>query len=553
MIAEAINRLIPRAAKSALDDFWYAPAGSQSTSGTSVTVDVALAVASVFACVRLIAESLASCPFRVHKKTGKSKSGRKVADDYWLDKLLYERPNMRQTPMEFVDCIVTHVLLCGNFYALQVKIRDERVLTVLRPDWMRVNDAPYDRYSYEYHKPTGEVITYQADSIFHVKAMGGLSVLQFAKDAIGMAKSQETHGASLFKNGGLPPLWIARKEGIAWGRDGKENFRKSWRRIVGGAENAGSPPILEDGMTLNGVPINNEELQWIESQGFSGAQICRFFRVPPWMIGLDKPPTDTEQAMLQFTKLTLRPWAVRLESAADVQLVDDSAYYTKIWLDEIQKADILTRSQANNIGVQGGWKTRNEARVEDDYDPLPGLDEPLEALNMQPAGGGADWNEQGGQPGKGRPVRRRKADEEAVSDDEALKDAQSDGAIIAPLLRDAAQRLSSAELRGLASRAEKSAGDAIRWPLALREFYRAHGDYVRRTVAPISQCWQATGHAAVDSSVIVSAIETMAEPLYFGAVPVILKQMQASHAANVRTILYTAFGILEESNAPEHS
>lgn len=553
MIAEAINRMLPRSTRPGPgDDFWYRPTGSIATSGVVVNVDSSLHIATVYACVNLLAELLGSLSFRVYEKTGAQKRGRKLAEDYWLDRVLYDRPNRWQTSQEWRELLIRHALLEGNFYNVIVPRGGGEVELVPRmPNRMKVEQVASNYLRYTYVPPEGgppEV--YDAERIFHVRGytldgINGVSVLKYAKNSVGLASAQETHGAGQFKNGGIPPFYIKRPAAAPqWNKTGaKENFRASWRKIVAGPENAGNPPILEDGMEIAALSINNEQLQWIESQGFSGAQICRFFRVPPWAVGLDKPPTDTEQAMNQLVKLTLRPWAGRMESFADCQLVDDDRYYTKVSLDEIDKAAMLNRFEANNIGVQGGWLTRNECRLDEDRDPLPGLDEPLEALNMQPAGSGPDWNEQGGQPGKGRPVRRRQESNDEADGDGAADAHRADNSWLPPLLADAASRIAGAEIVGIRSRATKAANDRAKWKTFIGEFYASHVAYAMRTIEPIALSWKAGTGCEIDSVRIADALWAMAEDANCEDVPGLLVQWESQRSRVVLGVLNRTFGL----------
>lgn len=500
MIAEALSAMLPRAARNGpLDDYWYRPVGSQSTAGVEVRPDNAMAVATVYRCVRLLAETLGSLSLRVYERIGNDRRGRKIAAGNELDDVLYNQPNRWQSPVDFVEQIVTHVCLRGNYYAQKVRRPPEGGLELapfVEPLRMTVTQAPTGYLTYSYRLPNGQPTKeYIAPQIFHVRGLSldginGVSVLDFARNSIGMSIAQESHGANVFKAGGVPPMWIERPAG-RWDKEAKQNFRKSFRGVTA----TGEVPIMEDGMKLHGMEIDNVNLQWIESQKFSGEQICRFFGVPPWAVGLEPPPTNTDQAIAQLVKLTIRPWAVRIEAAADIQLVDEiNRYYTKFSLDEIERASMMTRFQANNIGVQGGWLTRNECRIDEDREPLEGLDEPLEALNMQPAGGMADINEQGGEPGKGKPVYRpakkpkKQAEEEPDEDDGA--EARKLQLAFSVLLQDAAKRLASREYKFLNCRIAKATGDQAKWEAFCEDAYASHAEYCDETLCPLIDAWE---------------------------------------------------------------
>ena len=502
MIAEAVSALLPRAGRPGpLDDYWYRPVGSQSAAGIDVRPDNAMAVSTVYACVRFLAETLSSLSFRVFERIGNDRRGRRIAEGNELDDVLYNQPNRWQSPVDWIEQIVHHLCLRGNFYAEKKRRPPERSLELcpfIEPNRMTVEQAEngYLRYSYRYPAGTPPK-DFLPTQLYHVRGLSldgitGISVLDFARNTIGIAIAQEGHGAAVFKSGGVPPMWISRPAGVRWDKDAKDNFRKSFKKLT----TDGGVPIMEDGMRLEGLEIDNENLQWLEGQNFSAKQICRFFRVPPWAVYLEPAPTSTDQAIDQLVKLTLRPWCIRIESAADIQLVEDGKrYYTQFVLDEIARASMMTRFQANNIGVQGGWMTRNECRIDEDREPLEGLDKPLEALNMQPAGGMADTVEQGGQPGQGAPVYRKP---KKIKKDKAAKQAQQQAvqraqarAAFEPLLQDAARRLAAAECSALERRIEKAESDQGRWVAFVNETYKAHAEYGGKVLLPIATAWEA--------------------------------------------------------------
>ena len=220
-------------------------------------------------------------------------------------------------------------------------------------------------------------------------------------------------------------------------------------------------------MELHELSLTNRDSQWLESLDFNAVDICRFFGVPPHMIGIHgQEPADIEQTGIEFVRFTLHPLACRFEQAADRDLlIDPETHYTRFHLDELQRGSMLNRYSAHNIGVQGGWKLPNEVRREEGLNPIEGGDEPRFPMNMQPAGGGPDWNEQGGPPGKGKkkPKKRaasREQDEEdddlpggRKDDDGQAMDGDKDYARLKagfrPILEDAAQRIAAAEIRTL--------------------------------------------------------------------------------------------------------
>jgi len=83
----------------------------------------------------------------------------------------------------------------------------------------------------------------------------------------------------------------------------------------------------------------------------------------------------------------LLPLAVSWEqTVARDMLAEDTEEFTEMLLELLLRGDTKTRYEAYGKAIQDGWMTRNEARALENRNPLPGLDEPLQPLNMTTAG-----------------------------------------------------------------------------------------------------------------------------------------------------------------------
>lgn len=555
MIAAALSSILPgrRATDyGPLSDFWYAPLGSVSSAGIAVKPENAMAVSAVYGCVRLLRESLGSLPFRVYRRTGER--SKEPAPDHFLWQVLHDRPNSWQTPMEFREMGVSHLCLRGNFYCEIFGWGEKTQLIPLNPDRMKVEQNPGGKLKYTYRVQSGEPRVYSQENIFHVRGMSlngvvGVSVLEYARHAVGLAIAQETHGASLFKNGGLPTFWISRPAERKWTPDAQKNFRTGWRALHAGAENAGNPPILQDDMAIHELGLSNRDSQWIEARGFGAEEICRFFGISPHMVGVKTvaPLGSIEQQSLEYVIYTLTPLAARWEQAANRDLVDDrETYYTKIVLDGLLRGDMKSRYEAHNISVQGGWGLVNEARELEDRDPIEGGDTPRYPANMQPAGGGPDQNEQGGQPGKGTPKPKQQPaaeDEEPTAYEKRKQKKKAAQAAFGVLLDEAAARIAAAEIHSLGLRAGKAADDRAKWGKWAADFYQKHRGYVAKTLDPIAAAWHEATEEKLPADELASDLCSLVGPVFDADtdVPILLETWKTTRAGELARQLKARF------------
>ncbi len=554
MIVEAISNMLPGRQAASLDrdplsNFWYGPVETATPAGIDVTPDNALRVSAVYGCIRILREALGHLPFLVYERTGDD--SREKATDNSLWKVLHDRPNRWQTPMAWKEMGVSHLMLRGNFYNVIKFGGEDMELWPLNPDRVTVKQTSGGDLIYTYRNKLGDLIEYEQDDIYHVMGQSlngitGVGPIEYARNTIGSTIAQETHGASLFKNGGLPAFWIYRPLERKWTKEAQGNFRRGWRRMHGGSENAGNPPIMADGMELRELKLNNRDSQWMESRGLSAEEICRFFGISPHMIGVRStaPKGDTEQKALEFLMYTLTPLAARFEQAANASLIlDREKYFTKFNLDALRRADTKSRHEAHNIAVQGGWKSINEVRALEDLNPVEGGNEVLRPLNMQPAGGGPDENEQGGQPGKGIP---KPPQEPQSAAEDAKKKRRKAEAPFAILLDEAAERIAAAEIKAVSVRADRAGEDHEKWCRWLIDVYKKHRIYTKKTLAPLCEAWS-IGKSTIQLPDYAAALCCGPVPAYHPLtnphtdVPALLETWKTTRAGELAAILKEVF------------
>ena len=345
------------------------------SSGKPVNERSAMQTAVVYACVRILAETIASLPLHTYKYT---KDGKEKATEHQLYYLLHDEPNPEMTSFVFRETLMSHLLLWGNAYA-QI-IRDGRgqvvALYPLLPDKMRADRSTPGELYYEYHSDKG-VFILNKDDVLHIPGLGfdgliGYSPIAMAKNAIGMAMATEEYGASFFANGANPG-GVLEHPGVV--KDPKK-IRDSWNQVYQGSSNAHRIAVLEEGMKFQQIGIPPEQAQFLETRKFQINEIARLFRIPPHMIGdLEKSSfSNIEQQSLEFVKYTLDPWVIRWEMAMQKALLlpsEKRSYFIKLNVDGLLRGDYQSRMTGYSIGRQNGWLSSNDIRELENMNPIP--------------------------------------------------------------------------------------------------------------------------------------------------------------------------------------
>lgn len=345
------------------------------TSGKTVNERTAMQTTAVYACVRVLSETLASLPLHTYKHTER---GKEKAPDHPLYYLLHDEPNPEMTSFVFRETLMSHLLLWGNAYAQVVRDGRGNVLGLypLLPDKMTVKRSAGGELYYEYRRDT-ETVLLRRDEVFHIPGLGfdglvGYSPIAMAKNAIGMAIATEEYGAKFFANGANPG-GVLEHPGVV--KDPKR-VRDSWNAVYQGSSNAHRIAVLEEGMKFQPVGIPPEQAQFIATRKFQLNEIARIFRIPPHMIGdLEKSSfSNIEQQSLEFVKYTLDPWVSRWEQAIHKSLLkpdEKRQYFVKFNVDGLLRGDYESRMNGYAIGRQNGWLSANDIRELEDMNRIP--------------------------------------------------------------------------------------------------------------------------------------------------------------------------------------
>lgn len=376
------------------DWLWDAFGAAPTASGKQVRETGALALIPVFACVRLLAGSVAQCPLIVYRGQGKD---RQRARDSWQWKLLHERPNDEHAPDVFYETVTGHENLWGNWYAEKVTGR-KGGRTVVGELWP-VNPAKVkpgrDSRQRKVFEVEGNPRSFTADRIVHVPAFGydglrGLSPIAQAREDLGVAVASQEYIARVFSNNAMLGGVIQLPDGKTLSQERADALRAQWRAMHN-LKTAGSTAVLEDGATWQSTGMPLKDLEFVALNRFGVNQVARLFQVPPEMIGGDREQSMTystvEGQALHFVKFSLARWLIRIEQGLkhDRDLFPEgpgSDLYPEFLVEGLLRGDSKTRAEFYAQLVSIKAMTPNEVRERENMEPLPGGDEVAEIGNV---------------------------------------------------------------------------------------------------------------------------------------------------------------------------
>jgi len=453
------------------DDFWYSPIGVQTSAGLKVTPQTAASLNALMACVRVIAETLASFPLIIYRN--RADGGKDRAENHPMYRTLKFQPNPWQTRFEFVEMLEGHILLRGNAFCEIVPTGGGGAdLMPLNPDRMLVEQLANGRLRYTHKDEIGKETIFNQDEIFHVRGMSfsgllGLDPVELGADTIGTAMAGERYAGNFYRNDGTPSGVLKHPNRL--GEEAQKNLQKSFGGLTVATDGAHRIRILEEGMDWQQIGINAEEAQLIESRKFAVEEIARMMRVPPHLIqSLDKATfSNIEQQSLDFLTNTMRPWATRWELALQRDVIDDEVFFAEFLIDAQLRADIKTRYEVYSIGIASTMLSPNEARQKENMNPREGGDS---FENPNTSSGPTEPDEDGG----------------GENESDQPNDPEEKAAWFGIVLADAVDRITKKEVREIQRRIGQDAEmDFVKLSEWIDGFYEKHAEFMYKTLSAL--------------------------------------------------------------------
>ncbi len=370
------------------DEAFWSSFGT-TVAGQAVNECSVLKLSAVWACARIIAETISTLPLGLYQK---SEGGRTALVNDPLYDIIHSRPNADSTAVVFWEAMIVAMLLRGNGCAEKRYIGPRLVaLDFLAPGRLSISKGANNQRVFRYTDTNGKQRVIPERNIFRIPGFTtngdwGLSAIEYGSQVFGSALAAGQAANSTFEKGLAPTVAFTMERILS--PDQRKDFRESLKE-VSGAINAGRSPLLEGGMDAKTIGINPKDAQLLESRAFSIEEICRWFRVPPFMVGHAEKSTSwgtgIEQQMIGFLTFTLRPWLTRIEQAINKDLIPLAAQqstYAEFSIEGLLRADSAARAEYFAKMANNGVMTRDEIREKEN---LPRKGGNADVLTVQSA------------------------------------------------------------------------------------------------------------------------------------------------------------------------
>ena len=343
--------------------------------GKTISPDNAMEAPTVYACVRLISQTLARMPWQVLRNSADGASNDVTHPVY---QLLNGEANEDMTSFVFREAQISDCLLYGNSFAYISRSASGLPIGLerLRPDLTYMLRDSQNQPYYQYwtgkadEKASEEIKQrkFRPYDILHIvgpspDGLLGESAIHRMRDLIGMELELQEFTSRFFSQNCRPAGVLSMPGRLS--AEGANRLREAFNRVHSGAQGAGKIAILEEGLRFEAISTNAKDSDLDSMKKFCRQQIAAAFNVPSHRVGDNDGVSysSSEQANAVFVQSTLAGWAARLEQEVNRKLLkrgDDVV--TRISFDDMTRGQMGERFAAYAVAVTNGILSPNEIR-----------------------------------------------------------------------------------------------------------------------------------------------------------------------------------------------
>ncbi len=352
-------------------------------SGVNVSHHSVMGLSTYYACIRAISEDLGKTPMIVFKRSSETAKDRAPGHKYY--QMLHDFPNEEMESLTFRETLTSHALAWGNGYAeIARDARGEAIaLYPIHPSRVVIRRDENGKIVYDVFgtdmiqgQSISRVDRLRAENMLHIRGLGaeglyGYSILQVARESLGLSIAAQTYGAAFFANGAHISGVLEHPGNLT--DIALTHLRDSWQELYSGANNSGKPAILEEGMKYTKIGIPPDEAQYLETRNFQVREVARWFRMPLHKVQdlADASFNNIEHQSLDYLTDTLTPWIVRWEQQIKRKLFhDDPEHFAEFFLLGLLRSDTRSRSNFYRVMLSLGALSPNEIRSAENMNPI---------------------------------------------------------------------------------------------------------------------------------------------------------------------------------------
>ena len=354
------------------------------TTITAANSKTAFTISAFYNGVDQISNDIAKLPKHIYQKDDKN---RFVHAKHPANYLISSAPNELMTAFDFWKIITVSTIIKGNAYAEIIRNK-----TTGREEAFIFRDADkvevYAGDNIMYYKYKGRII--ESSEMLHFKGFSfdgvvGVGIVTFAARQLGVILEAKNYQGDIYKDRGVGygviesdlAVTAANKKAIEDGFASKMTSKNKFK-----------VPMLDEGFKYKSINVTPAEAQFLETDKNGVIEVCRWLNIAPHKLKhLDNATfSNIQHQSIEHVQDSLLPWITRDEQELNRKLFKVSerdSLYAKFNEKFLLRGDLEARKNFYTAAIYSGFMTRNEVRSLEDMDPIEGLSEPLQPVNMQ--------------------------------------------------------------------------------------------------------------------------------------------------------------------------
>ena len=374
--------------------------GRKTDSGVRVNESSSIGYAPVWYAVNKISGHVGQLPLTVYRRLDR---GAEKATNHPAYRLLRSRPNQYQTAIQFKESLMAHALLWGNGRAAIVRgdagqpvellpMMPDRTMTCMveGEKWHLLTINRDDRLAELGGTKDGSLqgTTYKIPDhdVIHIPGLGfdgvaGVSLVQVAKNVLGLGLASEKAASKDFANGSKPSILLKAPHGTFRSEEDATEFMSGFTRFHTGLDNRGRVGLLREGIDATTLNVSAEDSQWIDQRKFQRQDTALLFLLEQ-ILGDDSSVSynSLEQKNLAYLSNCLMRWLVKWEQECDHKLLSQrqkraDSHFFKFNTAALLRSDYKSTIEALGVAISHRIISPNEGREKLDMNPYEGGDE----------------------------------------------------------------------------------------------------------------------------------------------------------------------------------
>ncbi|MCV2877600.1 phage portal protein [Sedimentimonas flavescens] len=342
--------------------------GFSSVAGKTVSPESALTISTAWSCVRKTSQVVSTLPLKLYEKTSDDS---RVAIDHDICEIVCSTPNSVQTNVEFWEGMIAHLTMRGNAVAERKFIGKSLVGLRPLPNLTPFLDAD-GHIAYEFYD-RGKKLRLPADKVFHLRSFDpgsgiGLSAIKYGANSLGSALAADETAGSVFSNAMMLSGLLTSDQTLT--PEQRATLQVLLEAYVS-SKKAGKTLVLEAGLKFETIQMNPEDAQLLETRQFQVEDVCRWFGVPPIVVGHASQGqtmwgSGVEQIMLSWLTLGVNPLLTLVEARMNRDLIPiekRGKWYFEFNREAMLQMDSKAKGEFMAKMGNSGTMTANERRA----------------------------------------------------------------------------------------------------------------------------------------------------------------------------------------------